>query len=471
MPAPGSQYSYMLEYWEVVSYIVPDNVLRRILVFSGMNEPVRLPFRPEEPRYILSQVSRQWRDGVQSTTSFWDHIYLTPVLPQHSSTLLGHFFRCLLRSGNNALSLNFHMITGGWSFSIVNWIIKPNAERIKSLTCLLYGQDIETFLNIQEGRFRVLEAQWLNFTVFCSLPHIRQVTLHILNGLHPFDLRLPWRQLTALDMGTTAMPPDVFIKIIGEARSSLRDAFFQIRFHKPACPGLRLAPREITLKKLETLRFRLIYPTQDPRLFALLRFPNLRDLYIEMHDVFQDWDMEMYTGILRRSTKSLRYLQLSDFSQQGSNMPPPNRRHRDTSYHELERFFTVVRNINFLHLPLSVHIHASTMEKLATGELLPRLTTLELGSINGKDVLSMVKRRNEAVLSHSLAPGPSSSTCTYLSFLYLVIPRSSCRPEEKRDFDKEVEVLRSLGVVCRIEPTDGLPLEMGREREAKVVHI
>ncbi|KAF8964572.1 hypothetical protein BDZ97DRAFT_1815717 [Flammula alnicola] len=470
MPAPGSQYSY----------IVPDNVLRRILVFSGMNEPVRLPFRPEEPRYILSQVSRQWRDGVQSTTSFWDHIYLTPVLPQHSSTLLGHFSRCLLRSGNNALSLNFNMVTGGWSFSIVNWIIRPNAERIKSLTCLLYGQDIETFLNIQEGRFRVLEAvdiafmntgptllssftmaQWLNFTVFRSLPYIRKVTLHILNGLHPFDLRLPWRQLTALDMGTTAMPPDVFIKIIGEARSSLRDAFFQIRFHKPAFPELRLAPREITLKKLETLRLRLIYPTQDPRLFALLRFPNLRDLYIEMHDVFQDWDMEMYTDILRRSTKSLRYLRLSDFSRQGSNTPPPNRRHRDTSYHELERFFTVVRNINFLHLPLSVHVHASTVEKLATGELLPRLTALELGSINGKDVVSMVKRRNERVLSHSLAPGPSSSICTYLSVLYLAIPRSSCGPEEKRDFDKEVEVLRSLGVICRIEPTDGIPLEMG----------
>ncbi|KAF8972026.1 hypothetical protein BDZ97DRAFT_1782768 [Flammula alnicola] len=457
------------------SYIFPDTVLRRILVFYGINEP--------------------WQNVILAP-SFWDHMDFTPVPPEKISTLLRQFILCLHRSGNNSLALNFGMVYGGWGFTVIDSIIIANAERIKTLTCPLYGpQSIEAFLNIESGRFRSLETvdigfmnsanvrhssftieQWLNFTVFRSLPNIRQVTLRLLNGLHPFNLHAPWGQLTKLDMGATAMTPEVFIKLIREA-SSVKYASFQIKFTKPAYPQLRLAPSEVTVKKLESLQLRLVYPTQDPRLFFLVRFPKLKDLWIFMQGTFEDWDMGIYTNLLRRSTKSLRRLWLSDFpgpifamSPENARWVIPNRRRPEAPYRELEKFFGIIRNINSLHLPLGIHIQAPTIEKLVTGELLPQLTTLECGSINGKHVLSMVRRRNERVLSPSPVPGTSytnhervySSPCTSLSFLYLVIPRSSCGPEEGQDFKKELEGLRSVGVDCYIALTDVLPLKIGR---------
>ncbi|KAF8958237.1 hypothetical protein BDZ97DRAFT_1842455 [Flammula alnicola] len=441
------------------SYIFPDTVLRRILVFCGINEPVRLPLQSDDPR-VFASVSKQWQNIILAPY-FWDHMDFTPVPPEEISTLLRHFILCLHRSGNNGLALNFGMLYGGWDFTVIDSIIIANAERIKTLRCPLYGpQSIEAFLNIEGGRFRSLEAvdigfmnsakvrhssftieQWLNFTVFRSLPNIRQVTLRLLNGLHPFVLHVPWGQLTKLDMGATAMTPEVFIKIMREVSSSVKYASFQIKFTKPAYAQLRLAPSEVTVKKLESLQLRLIYPTQDLRLFSLVRFPKLKDLWIGMHGTFQDWDMGIYANLLRRSTKSLRRLWLSDFpgpifdtSPENGRWVAPNRRRPETSYRELEN----------LHLPLSIQIHAPTIEKL--------LTTLECGSINGKHVLSMVRRRNERVLSPSPVPGTSysnhkrvySSPCTSLSYLYL----------EGKDFGKELEVLRSVGVKCYIELTD-----------------
>ncbi|KAF8958683.1 hypothetical protein BDZ97DRAFT_1840854 [Flammula alnicola] len=469
------------------SYIFPDTVLRRILVFCGINEPVRLPLQSEDPR-AFAPVSKQWQNVIL-TPSFWDHMDFTPIPPEKISTLLRQFILCLHHSGNNSLALNFGMVYGGWDVTVIDSIIIANAERIKTLTFPLYGpRSIETFLKLKadaSGRWRRANVwhssftieQWLNFTVFRSLPNIRQVTLRLLNGLNPFNLHVPWGQLTKLDMGATAMTPEVFIKLIREA-SSVKYASFQIKFTKPAYPQLRLAPSEVTVKKLEILQLRLVYPTQDPRLFFLVLFPKLKDLWIEIHGTFRDWDMGLYTNILRRSTKSLRRLWLSDFpgpifvtSPENARWVAPNRRRPETSHRELEKFFGVIRNINSLHLPLGIHIDAPTIEKLVTGELLPQLTTLGCGSINGKHVLSMVRRRNERVLDPSPVPGTSSysnhkrvysSPCASLSYLYLVIPRSSCGPEERQDFEKELEVLRSVGVECYIELTDVLPLKIGR---------
>lgn len=317
-----------------------------------------------------------------------------------------------------------------------------------------------------------------SFNALRTVPHLRKATFHLLNGLHPIDLRLPWGQLTTLDLGTTAMPPEVFIKILHSAALHLEDGHFYVRFSKLHYPKCRLWRGGVKMHALRTLRLRLLYPSDDTRLFSLLRFPSLQRLWLEMHDTFQDWDLALYTKLLRASTKTLRRLHLIDYPSSGGKCAgfEVRQRYSETTPQTLEKFFQVISNVESLYLPLGIYIHAQIVDKIASYALLPMLNELDLCTINGWHILSMARRRHEHFSNASLAneseleigssqhhpPKPLAP----LEYLYMQIPRCGYSARAKTALVQEAQALALLGITCNVLSSTLLPLPIIKPRPA-----
>jgi hypothetical protein len=482
-----------------LSSYLPTTILRTIFKWCCGHGPVCLPLQDSDPRKVLSDVSPTWANVIQSTACLWDDIHFTkpPKNTSHAPyPLLDDFHDCTIYSGQNSLNITFDMVCGGWDLSIVSSVIIPHIHRIKSLNCPIYeDRDIARFLRIGQGRFTILESMeicfidtWdtpfssfaledcLQFTALRTVPHLRKVVFRLLNGFNPIDLSLPWGQLTTLDLGTTAMRPEVLVKILHSALE-LEDGFFYVQFTRPNYPQLNLSRRHITMRPLRKLRLRLLYPSDDTRLFSILRFPSLQKLWIEMYDEFQDWNIPMYMEMLKASTQSLRQLSLSDFSPDEPNMAAQGiiesdavrRRHRPTTYHTLERFFDVIAQVEVLYLPLGVNIHACTVEKMASCALLPRLRALELGTINGRHIISMARRRHLYAVDASLRPGVCRLCPMSLESVTMFIPRHS---EDKAALVQDAQALEAVfGIRCCVQSTQMLPLPKMKPRLLELAQL
>ncbi|KAF8179182.1 hypothetical protein BJ912DRAFT_1128466 [Pholiota molesta] len=476
----------------------PDAVLAAIFIALCGDEPVLLPRRTTDRRGILSRVDERWAVVLQSTSTLWADILFTspPSFSLRPSALLNEFYTCTTRSGNNLLTIAFDMGPHNWVFSIVYAVILPTIGRIRRLTCPIHtNNDISAFLRIPQGRFSALESievafvdtwdepiSWfdldtcLEFNALRTAPQLRNVTAHLFNGLHPIDLHLPWDQLTCLDLASAAMTPEVFVKIMRCGARRLEEGYFHVRFSMLLCPQRVLSQATITMDRLQTLRLRLMYPSNDRRLFSILRFPILHSLTIYMFDIRQHWNVSHYTNLLRASKNTLQQLHVFDFQppelrifRTAQNVqfgyPPLSRQYHHTTHRTLEELFEITPNVESLTLPLSLPIHVRTAEKLATCALLPRLRELVLGATieSAQHMLSVINGRHNYVSlgvgSSGIGHPPSSSPRpTVIRSLDLWVPEHQYTFNTALALDQQSQLLASLGIMVDIHPTTALPL-------------
>ncbi|KAF8194522.1 hypothetical protein BJ912DRAFT_1141392 [Pholiota molesta] len=468
-------------------------VLLAIFYSACDYQPVSLPLHSSHPRHVLSSVCKGWYDVVRSTGALWDKIHFGASAgdAHQPHPLLLQLEFCANLSGSNPLTITFDTVFDGWAFSFVDLVIIPHVHHIQNLKCMVQGNnEIKKFLTIGESRFSILESldicfvnellrqilyflleDCLKFTTLLTAPCLRHATFHLVNGLHPIDLHLPWGQLSTLDLGTVAMPPDIFIKILHAATWRLEDANFYVRFSKPMHPRLTLSKRRVTMHALRMWRLRLHSPSQDTRLFSLLRLPALQKLYIEMYDYssYQDWDLPMYTKLLGASNKTLRELYMDDYPPHGSknNSFVVRYRYRKITHQVLAKFFRVISNVENLHLPVGLDIDAATLNKMASYTLLPKLSSLELSSLHGWPILAMARRRLQLFIDASRAaeqaefePGPARRPVIAFrppTSIHVLIPRR-WSVAEKRALIQEAQALGLLGIACAVQSTSALPL-------------
>jgi hypothetical protein len=479
---------------------ISSTLLLAIFQAACNYEPVSLPLHSSHPRHVLNSVCKSWHDTVRSTGSLWANIHFRApnaageVHPPHP--LLPQLEFCVRLSGSHPLTITFDMDFNGWAFNIVGSVIVPHVHQIQKLKCTVYGNDeIKRFLRIGEGRFSILESlevrfvndsvgpishflleDCVQFTALRTSPCLRHVTFHLLNGLHPLDLHLPWGQITTLNLGTVAMPVDVLTKILHAATWRLEQGNFYVRFTKPTHPGLKLSKYPVTMHALRTLHLLLHSPSQDKRLFSLLRLPALQSLCIEMFDYYQDWDIPLYTRLLRASKNTLQQLYMDEYPPHGSDTSGfvVRRRYRKTPHRVLAAFFRAIPNVENLHLPLGLEIDAVTLDKMASYTLLPKLSWLELSSVRGWPILAMAQRRltlfvdaSRAAAQLEFEPGPSRRPV--IDFypprcINILVPRCWSM-ERKRALIRAAQALGFLGIRCIIQSTDALPLPIVDPRE------
>ncbi|KDR73392.1 hypothetical protein GALMADRAFT_158444 [Galerina marginata CBS 339.88] len=457
-------------------------------IFEALLEdfPAILPPSIKDPRYTIQLVCKNWREILLSTSSCWKAFAFIPKRFNNSARLLQIFEVYIRRSGSCRLGFYFltdfdnhlrlrttnpdlfslgieQLVYGRGVFNILQSIILPYAERIQHLQCLIYReQNAEFLLGIKAGWFKLLESvniifindfdspccpftfqQSLSFEVFTALPNFRQATVRIMNNIHPLDLHLPFNQLVKLDLVNTPISCNTFIKIMRQSALSLMDGAFHVElgvhanyFLKSCCPLLML--------NLAHFHIRIVNPNYYPDIVLLFRFPVLRRLRVERSDrcsPFQ-WDVPRYTTMLATSTVPIETLVLANCAFGPGATSLVKRSRRDTSYQELEELLALARDVHTLVLPWSVHVHLPTIQKIATGALLPRLQVLEFSTIHPTIAIDMVRERNErSSLSSStgfIPPAP-------IIRLGLTVP--SDNPEGRAALKKNAEFLRLPGGV------------------------
>lgn len=417
---------------------ISDDILSS--VFSYLITPTAvLPPISGDPRLRLMTVSPRWRRIILESSDLWDTIVILPSSPVLTPGLAkiaekwlkvhwkkGHFLSVFLLQPRHLAHINRPRPRNcNRIFRIVEDGILPLARGTTSFSCTLStGHGIGAFFTIPPESFYGLERLELavpllpdqdlargiktaiqeelrHFTAFQRLPRLRTAVIAIKNGIHPLAFRIPWRQLTKLDMINTTVCPHIFLEVLSASAPSLEDGSFTIQFE-----GVRRsnssAPKDIfcmvKLRFLQHLHLRLINPDIDTCIFSRLHLRALSHLKIELDDS-EGWMMSIFQDLLSKSRKTLKSLGFWDAPLQGY----PNTEMEGSifvynpprSQLDLEVLFSMLPNLEDIRLPIGVYIPPNTADKIARGILLSSLRILKVSSIIGIDILDMVRRRNE----------------------------------------------------------------------------
>lgn len=464
---------------------MPEHILSRIFSLATANLPIVLPLQSLNViQFTLLFVCRVWNAIAVGTPSIWASVVFeleaisTP--PPMTATLVHQFSICLKRSGNNLLTIVFSPNSGGWGFLRVNSILELCHLRTKSLTCMLNSRrDMDAFLSLPPGTFPTLQYIKISFVNTISPTHtsvrnlpasafwgalsLKTAIFHRIHGLNPMKLRLPWTEVTHLDLGGTPMSPSTFIKVMRYTSYTLHTAFIFVELNGPLDTALMaLSENSIPFQVLTTLRLRLAYPNLDWRILSLLHIPCLVNLRLEMVDISQRWAVSHIARLLLPSSGSLQQLHLSDFRLSGH---PLVRIHQETTHTELYSLLNIVPKIDTLRLPISIPMHATTIDSIASGEILKNMSTMECSYSNIWHGLSLVRRRRDLARMSLREQGCSTAErsagpVSSIDSLSLWVPSHQCNMEEIFAVNAERQILVSEGFVghIHIHPTTDLPL-------------
>ncbi|CAA7261307.1 unnamed protein product [Cyclocybe aegerita] len=425
--------------------VLPIPVLLRIFDLC-MKAQDPFPAPKDDVLRVITHAFPEWRRVALACPSLWTHIQLPPVRFHHPNNLVQLFQQSVERSSGLPVTVELYddvgallpggrtaksvedFLYGGGGISIIDTILQPIRRCLVSLTCLLCGSDIINFLRLPSDTFPALECvsitfihtldtprspftqdllECLNFTVFESHGALKEAKFDILNGISPLDLKLPWAQLTKLDMNRNPISPLLFLRLMRRASSSLVEGSFHVEF--PRISQRPFYPRyfDVLMPRLTTLHLKLVNPSLDTSFFFYIRLPRLQALRIEQYDDYAAWELSMFDPFLMHFRNTLRILELADFSPSATDYAPPVRKRTRALHQELESVFAILWRLEDLRLPSSIQVHAMTIEKLADGRLLPSLTELELFAVNAEQILWMKQRRKFLSRCYQLQPGSS----------------------------------------------------------------
>ena len=462
-----------------VNHIFPERILRDILDLS-IEGPVLLPPPRDDERRLLTQVCREWRRVILSTPTYWTSFDFARWAAQHPNDLFRLAECFFYRSGNTtSISIRFGTrLQSDIGRSIFELVIRPRAHRVCYFSCSITKDSLRIlFSGLDPVNFQVLRV--LDVAVICDLngtiasrfpvsdsidlsgfqraPRLQYATLHVLNGIHPNDLKLPWGQLTRIDLGHTSVQVHVFRRIMEES-VFLEEGVFCINFAH-CYDGQPTRLRRISIPLLRSLTLRLYEPSQDSRLFGSLDIPLLEILWVEREEAGRARrDMTIYETLIGSMNANLKHFTIAEFSIPTTRwfIPRLTRSPRIT-YQQLDGVVRSCRHLTSLFLDSGVFIDPLVLEKMATGEFLPFLEQLGISSVKGWDIIWMVKKKNFA----STLPdsGPSSSPAIRSSrpvaLNYLRLSIMGCGFDET-DIQKLEDAARALDLVrgYRIRPTD-----------------
>ncbi|PPQ71927.1 hypothetical protein CVT26_007190 [Gymnopilus dilepis] len=443
-------------------------------------QPVIIPPSPADPRHGLCLVSSLWRDVIVFNSEFWQSYSFWPVHFSNPHQQLAIFRSFILRSGGRPLEFKFLLsipgleaifsrlpinlrIFGAGKISIVNTIIAPYSNRIKSLHCTLIGlENAHFFLDLPVGSFSQLEYvnvtfidprrpnspprftlnQRLRFTPFQSTPNLREVICGMFSDVNILDLKLPLRELTLLNMETTPLPLNAFVPIARLCQQSLIEGHFYLKFDVGSKHfGSNLIGHPIILGCIEVLSFRLVNANWYPEFITTLRLEKLKSLQImrcERTAPF-NWDIPLYTSFISGSSGSLLSLRLQVFPYKGQEVVHLHTSacHQRPSQEELFGFFASMPKVKSLSLPTDIHLHGGILEKVATGELLPQLTDVEFASNRGLALIfDAFRDRSDFHYWHSPSTS-ASSPLSRISSVTLSIPSTSADAEDSLEAKAE----------------------------------
>ncbi|KAJ3506181.1 hypothetical protein NLJ89_g7012 [Agrocybe chaxingu] len=230
------------------------------------------------------------------------------------------------------------------------------------------------------------------------------------------NIALPWSQLAVLDISKIPMPPGVLLILLHKTTRTLLDGSFQVNFNhctvETPATSTSLMPLEVpqvAMTRLRRLAVLLVGEGLDEDFFNRIRVPQLRELRA-VTMVSRGGSLSFLNPLIASSSRKLVQLELvADTSSQRHIILP-------TTYLGLEALLEQIPNLHTLRLPHNLYIHTTTLDRLASGSLLPSLQVLEATTSsleNAQDIFSMLARRMGRAangVDFIREPGPSSAS-------------------------------------------------------------
>lgn len=466
-----------------VNHIFPESVLRLILDFS-IEGPVSLPPPRDDQRRVFTQVCREWREIVVNTPTYWDSFNFVQRRGEPSDDLF-RLAECFFRRSKDThpLSVDFgSSLQSDIGRNIFELVLRPRAHRVQFLSCSVTKKTLRILFGYDPVHFPLLQA--IDVAVICDLngtiasrmplrdsidlsgfhraPRLRDVNLRIIDGVHPADLKLPWGQLTRLDLSHTCIQVPTFMEVMKES-VLLEDGVFCVSFAR-YYDGQPTRLRRISVPHLRSLRLRLFQPSEDARIFESLHIPLLEVLWVEREEEAGHAirDMTIYETLLAGLNGNIKHLTIAE-----NAIPmtwwfiPRLIRSSRITYQHLDGTFRLCNTLTSLFLCAGVFIEPLVVEKIATGEFLPLLEQLGVNSVHGWDIIWMVQKKNFASTfpdsGPSLSPAVRSIRPVALIYLRLCTMGGGLSEADKQELEDAATALHlACGYLMRhIDITGG----------------
>jgi hypothetical protein len=257
----------------------------------------------------------------------------------------------------------------------VDHCLIPNTRRITHLDLRIPHQMLSKVFALPHDAFTELEELKLSRkddisfsmrqdlgSAFISAPRLRRVVLRSLEYMCLCDLPLPWAQLTdvSLDGQGCQQSAEEYFALQSKCTSLLQWNLYNISFvDKDAVPRL-----PTTIPTLQSLILHFAEPANAGMFIRMLTLPNLRHL-----EVFcTHWQVSDYIPFLSAMSSTLETFKVAY---------PPSHLVLPGNYHNL---FSCVPSPSAVTVELSGHcqLSDSTLQEIASGELLPRLEHLRI---------------------------------------------------------------------------------------------
>ncbi|KAJ6482141.1 hypothetical protein C8R47DRAFT_585314 [Mycena vitilis] len=297
---------------------LPFDIISQIFVYCLPPEDDASIWRTDAP-LLLAGICRDWRDISLATHELWNTMHLS--LRPHSVLKVGPLLEFWLpRAGNLPLQLSLvYKSSYGSSSSedagldALSGLISQYAHHWKTIDLVMPFSALfrlpapkEAFTSLKKVVLNCGEGQqWAgtHAKLFINSPNLKE--LHIIAGVRPPRLALPWKQLVTLRLDTTSAAECSKVLAYAPNLATVTASLWtvDVRSLAPIPPCSRLESLSLTLSH-----------TRGPALLKALTLPALQHLEVDL-DASQE--ITSFTSLITRSPVFLRRLSV----RLGSHLP------------------------------------------------------------------------------------------------------------------------------------------------------
>lgn len=377
---------------------LPPEIVAEIFLRCCPESPI-LPLRPTDSHMVVTQICSGWRKVAIGFPELWHKLSLVGRADEQAtqSKALACAKGWIGRAGPLPLEVHIANFTGP---TLIDDIIRPHANRFREIA--ISDLPLSPFLAIPSNSFSLLEsltlsahphgsedtAKYLLDATLDSAPKLHDFTLqgYVFN---PATIRLPWAQLTRLQILDTPVTPNTCLAVL-EMCTSLVSCRFEIITSVDAItfnPSSLLLPHLSTLNLVEAEPQWIAHSTTARHsvtaVIDCLDLPALKDLTLPLHT---SEACDAFIDLASRSKFSLEKLTISPASVWFSEVLEQTSSLSDV----LEQTPSLLSfDYNFLEMNTGV------LYKMSRYELLPELQTLRV-CFNGQrqaELAAMIDNR------------------------------------------------------------------------------
>lgn len=408
---------------------LPVEITREIMLFA-VGVPPSFPLPKEldlDPRLQITQVCADWRRIAFTIPELWKiTLSRIPNRPSASKLIDAWWSQC---SGSRlSLTVNklyfqnfgFKRQTDGILFEnfLFENIILPYSARLAQLTIFMGVETAKKMLDLPAGSFQALQT--LNLTVeqgdsnsalfldsfntaFSSSPDLSKVALRGPSLTDPLLLQLPWQQLTRIALGLQVIRADLALLLLSYC-PLLSSCVIGVISHVDVDMAARIASMPVShLPNLTQLCLAFAGSLNHRQFLHQLSLPNLNDLtLINSPSHAYDWMSSSYSIFLHRARFTLTRFRMIESRNNGMVFGAGN----PTDHHFDELLMSCMPRVETFEVPETFTISASTLEKIARGEMLPSAIETTFSVDNLRPALEMLEER----LSRSRARNADGQT-------------------------------------------------------------